>query len=310
MHKRPALRLVAAVAAGGMICALSAGTGAMAAPAAGTAVSPDAVVSDLGTVMSVSPAGPAAAGGGTSGYAGPAGTAEGATAGGPRTIIGKDSRVRVNPTTTYPARAVGLIKIGGQPACTGWLASKNVVVTAGHCVRGGGKKGTWYKNLTFLAGSNGGNAPYGTCKPEKTAALEGWIAHDNPAYDMGFIVLDCAVGDKTGWFSAWWQHGSLDGRPITVQGYPGDKPQTQWKSADRVDVTGPYRLYYKNDTVEGESGSPVWEYRSRGSKYCTADCVMAVHAYGEGAGTHGDNSGTRITQERYTDIKDIIKNNS
>ena len=54
----------------------------------------------------------------------------------PESVIGPDGRVRVNPTTGYPARAVGQIELvdqGDQFICTGWLIDANSILSSGHC---------------------------------------------------------------------------------------------------------------------------------------------------------------------------------
>lgn len=50
---------------------------------------------------------------------------------GTETIIGSDDRINVNPTTTYPARAVVVITFDGG-RCTRWLYGSK---------KGGGTKG-------------------------------------------------------------------------------------------------------------------------------------------------------------------------
>ena len=129
-------------------------------------------------------------------------------------------------------------------------------------------------------------------------APAGWTATADDQYDYGAMKLDCAVGNQTGWFGWWWQAKSLDGQLAKIIGYPGDKAQQQWKSKDYVRYTEARRLFYGNDTVGGNSGSPVFRVRGASEPMCAGPCVMAVHAYG----TYGAypyisyNHGTRVTQ--------------
>ncbi len=53
-------------------------------------------------------------------------------------ILGFDDRFQVLNTSTFPERAVSLITYNGSSYCTGWLVSRDTLVTAGHCVHGGG----------------------------------------------------------------------------------------------------------------------------------------------------------------------------
>ena len=297
----PAL-IVAAIAAGGL------GAAQATAASAGT-VSKDAAVSSTGKVMTTAQAATMVAVAqvhGRSSYAGKSATT---TSSGvrPNSVIGADGRSLVNPTTGYPARATVLItRPGYSPWCTGWMISKDTLLTAGHCVYSGGAGGTWYGGLQFKPGSNGGTAPYGTCSARGTWALNGWVNSADWNYDTGIIKLNCTVGNTVGWYGMYWQTASLNGVGTTVQGYPGDKPSTQWISYDYVRASETEKIYYQNDTIGGESGSPVWTYRSSGA--CTGYCGLAVHAYGVGGSGYAatNNSGTRITQAKYNSYVSII----
>jgi glutamyl endopeptidase len=119
-------------------------------------------------------------------------------------------------------------------------------------------------------------------------------------YDYGAIKLNCDIGETTGWYGMFWKNGSLAGLPTETNGYPGDKPLTQWRSSDRVRVSEGLRVFYRNDTIGGMSGSPVWTKRGPGCPFC----VMAVHAYG----IYGErpfarnNHGARITKQVFDNL--------
>jgi glutamyl endopeptidase len=219
--------------------------------------------------------------------------------GNPESIIGADSRVRVTPTTGFPARATVLITFSAG-RCTGWLIGPNTVATAGHCVHPGGG-GSFYpvSSYRIYSGRNGTSSPYGSCTARKLFSVTGWTAQGKDDFDYGAIKLNCNIGNTTGWYGYFWQSGSLNGLPTIINGYPGDKPLTQWKSTDQVRVTQTRRVFYKNDTVGGMSGAPVYYNRSG-----CGTCSMAVHAYG----TYGsppfsnNNHGTRITQAVFNNL--------
>ena len=215
---------------------------------------------------------------------------------GAESIIGPDNRVRVTPTTSFPARATVLVTFSfGR--CTGWLIGANTVVTAGHCVHPGGG-GSFYPTSSYriYPGRNGAASPYGSCTAKWLASVEGWTVSGSDQYDYAAIKLNCSVGNTTGWYGFFWQEASLTGLPTTINGYPGDKPLTQWRSADRVRSAEVRRVFYQNDTVGGVSGAPVWYNRSG----CGL-CSMAVHAYGA-AGTPPLNHGTRITRPVFSNL--------
>lgn len=219
---------------------------------------------------------------------------------GQESIIGADNRIRVNPTTSFPARATVLITFSAG-RCTGWLIGANTVVTAGHCVHPGGG-GSFYPTSSYRVypGRNGTSSPYGSCTARWVASVTGWTDSGDDRYDYGAIKLNCSVGNTTGWYGFFWQSASLTGLPTTINGYPGDKPLTQWRSTDSVRVTQARRVFYQNDTVGGVSGAPVWYNRSG-----CGICSMAVHAYGvyNGPPFSTNNHGTRITQAVYNNLK-------
>ncbi len=308
------LRGLATVALAGS--ALVAATLAIAAPATAAtdakgSLSPNALVSSTGAVLTpteaaslVSKAGLL---NGTKASTGKLGGASGAST---ESIIGADNRFRVTPTTTYPYRANVLIERStGALHCTGWMVSKDTLLTAGHCVHTGGSSGTWYSGLRFKAGSDGGTAPYGTCLSRGTWALNGWVNSGSTNFDAAIVKLNCTVGNTVGWYGMWWQSASLNGFFTRVSGYPGDKAKQQWMSYDQVRATQTEKIYYQNDTIGGMSGSPVWQFRATGAAFCGGGpCAMAIHTQGTyGTGLNAtNNSGTRITQAKFNTFVSII----
>ena len=217
-------------------------------------------------------------------------------------IIGTDQRKQVNNTKKYPYRAVVLIRFKtpeGASRCTGWMINKNTLATAGHCVYDPGVGWYNYKKFKMYPGYTGSKAPYGSCKAKDLYTVSGWADNGWDDYDYGAIKLKCKVGKKTGWFGYFWTSESLKGRKITIAGYPGDKLLTQWKSKGKVTVSQPRRVFYKNDTTGGMSGSPVY-YK----KPDCGQCSMAVHAYGvyNGPPFHTNNHGTRITEDVFKNL--------
>jgi len=288
--------------------------------AATSAPSPDALVSRSGDVVTpeVARAALAAKGSIPQGSQPSAGTSRRFTATGPwplspdrllspNSVIGPDNRFQVTATTSYPFSATVLILRNGALHCTGWMISKDTMLTAGHCVHTGGSGGSWYSGLTFRPGSNGGTAPFGTLTSRGTWALNGWLNSGSSDYDAAIIKLSSPVGSSTGWFGMWWQTASLDSTFTRVSGYPGDKPSTQWMSYDSVRASQTYRIFYDNDTIGGESGSPVWLYRGSTAPYCAnGPCAMAIHTNGIGSLSSTHNSGTRITQAKFSTFMSIV----
>jgi glutamyl endopeptidase len=213
-------------------------------------------------------------------------------------IIGADTRTRVNPTTGYPARAIALITFTGG-FCTGWFISPDTVATAGHCVHSGGPGGDWRANVKVYPGRNGSLSPYGSCTARRLYSVTGWTGSSDETYDYGAVKLSCTVGNTVGWFGFFWQSASLTGLPTTVAGYPDDKGLQQWKATGTVAVTQTRQVFYKNDTRPGQSGAPIYYNKSD-----CGQCSMGIHAYGlHGSSPHNSNNhGTRITQSVFNNL--------
>jgi glutamyl endopeptidase len=123
---------------------------------ASATASPDSLVSDTGQV--IRSAQPAPAGAVLSGSRG------NPEAAGGESLIGTDTRTPVTDTSTFPARAIGLITRNGGAWCTGYLISKDTVLTAGHCVHPGDTGGPFYGGLLqFWPGRDGSDPRWGSC---------------------------------------------------------------------------------------------------------------------------------------------------
>src|SRR5215470_16644591 len=211
----------------------------------------------------------------------------------PDSIIGPvDGRVQEYSTTTYPWGAITHLEmsIGG---CTGFLLSRDTIVTAGHCVYNGG----WATSYTAYPGRNGANyTPYGSCSGGSADLWTNtlWVSTGSEDYDYGMIKLTCDIGYSTGWFGWWYNEGeNLVGQYFYVEGFPGDKPYgTMWWDGDTVVSQTSRRVFYNIDTYPGESGSPFYRYRSSSEGLCAGWCITGIHTTGGSV-----NGGTRFNSE-------------
>lgn len=209
-------------------------------------------------------------------------------------ILGNDERFPVY-TQAYPYRATARITYNGTSYCTGWLVSKDTLVTAGHCIHDGGSTGNWRTpaSLRIYPGFADGYAPYGSCGAREIYSSYAWVTQANSDADVGVIKLDCAIGNSTGYFSYLvTTPGSTD--LLTISGYPGDKAggQQQWASHGYLSFATPGKLYYDNDTYSGMSGAPLWLENGN----ITAQAV-ALHTSSTYTVDGESNAGTRISQE-------------
>lgn len=218
-------------------------------------------------------------------------------------IIGTDTRVRTY-TNTFPRRAVVLITFSAG-RCSGWLIGKDTVITSGHCVhKGGGGAANWYPRSSYriYPGRNAASSPYGVCTAKSIHSVNGWVNSAKDDYDYGAIKLNCTVGNSTGWFGFYWTSSSLTNEPTIITGYPGDKTDlSQWEGVDKVQVTQALRIFYKNDTVGGMSGSPVWNDKNG---TMTGAYGFGIHGYGtyNGAPYSSNNHATRITKAVFDNL--------
>ncbi|GAA2683827.1 MULTISPECIES: serine protease [Actinosynnema] len=208
-------------------------------------------------------------------------------------VIGPDGRVQEAAPAAFPWGAVAHLETD-QGGCTGFMLSRDVLVTAGHCVHFGG---SWVTSYTVTPGRTGGSAPFGRCGGgiADVWTTSAWINGYPSDHDYGLVKLTCDIGDRTGWFGWWYNTGeNLVGQQFYVEGYPGDKPYgTMWWDGDTSYSQSANKLWYWVDTARGQSGSPVYRYNSTTAGLCGGWCVTAIHTNGV-AGGNPANSGTRL----------------
>ena len=215
-------------------------------------------------------------------------------------IIGRDDRIRIHATQSYPWRAICSLRIrtrtGKTYVGTGWFINARTVMTAGHCVYLH-NEGGWAQSITVMPGRNGSSLPYGASTATSFRSVTGWTTGPNPDFDYGCIILPTRnrLGARTGSFGfAYMGDSSLKQKYLNLSGYPADKPAgTQWYHHRRVKRVTSRRVFYDIDTMGGQSGSPVW-YINNGKRY-----AVGIHAYGASTG----NSATRITKPVFNLMK-------
>jgi glutamyl endopeptidase len=219
-------------------------------------------------------------------------------------VIGADDRVRINPTTSYPWRAIAHLAIvrgdGSTSACTGWFIGPHTVATAGHCVFRS-DRGGWNQSVTVTPGRNGNTTPFGSQVVQRSGmrSVLGWTRDGNTNFDYGAIILpNNNLGNAVGWFGfAALSDGSLNGMTANLSGYPSDKAfGTQWFHARSISSVDSRRVYYQIDTFGGQSGSPVWRYLN-GQRH-----GVAIHTNGTGGCGGSNNCGTRIVQAVFDNL--------
>ncbi|MBB4894711.1 V8-like Glu-specific endopeptidase [Streptomyces olivoverticillatus] len=138
--------------------------------------------------------------------------------------------------------------------------TKNMVVTAGHCVHGGKGMG-WHSKWTYVPAYWNGNAPYGRWSYHYARTFNGWIQKSDFDLDVAILNLWDNGGrlvDRVGGNGLGVNYGFK--QKVTVWGYPADPPYngsrpyycqnlTTWKHSK-------YQVGVGCTMVGGASGGP------------------------------------------------------
>lgn len=71
-------------------------------------------------------------------------------------------------------------------------ANRDLVVTAGHCVKDGA--GEWAENWTFVPGYDGGRQPYGAFPARRMFVAGPWSRSGDDDYDVGMVAVETLDG--------------------------------------------------------------------------------------------------------------------
>jgi V8-like Glu-specific endopeptidase len=85
---------------------------------------------------------------------------------------------------------------GSDYACSGSVVrslSRDLVVTAGHCVHGG-RGGMFAQNVVFVPGFRYGTAPYGLWTARYLTTTPAWAVRGDFNADTGFVLLNTRAG--------------------------------------------------------------------------------------------------------------------
>ncbi|MGV9329787.1 trypsin-like serine peptidase [Streptosporangium sandarakinum] len=103
-------------------------------------------------------------------------------------------------------------------------ANRDLVVTAGHCVKDGA--GAWADNWVFVPGYDRGRQPYGQFTARRMFVAGPWARGADDSYDVGMVALNTRngrhLGDVVGAQEI--AFGTPRGRPAHGFGFPADAP--------------------------------------------------------------------------------------
>lgn len=219
-----------------------------------------------------------------------------------KAIIGPDDRIVVRNPKEYPYSAIARMivkgKCGHQWECSGFMVSKNFLMTAGHCVICTECK-QWAKSITFYFGYKSSKS-YALKYTGKWRAWAGdiFVYGERMDLDYAYIKLDQNIGDKVGWFGiSALSDSNMIGERISVAGYRDGilKIDTGYMEPYDANV-----LLHNVDTVGGNSGCPIYD-----SSYYAVAIHIAGNYYNREVSDAGSvNYGRRITRNLYSFMKD------
>ena len=194
-------------------------------------------------------------------------------------ICGKDERVQVDPMTSPPYQWICYLWIKSTSGNEWHFGSgfkihlpgvnRTAIVTAGHCTYVDGAYAD--KIIVTFPGH-----PATHVDPKDLFAAPEFIKSGSPDHDYGLILLPepGTSDDGFGW-SAIVADEELKDRIVTNCGYPADKDRgTMWITGGKITRYTTNMIFYMNDTMGGQSGSPVYTWHDG---YWT---VIGVHSYG------------------------------
>ena len=220
-----------------------------------------------------------------------------------RSIIGDDGRIMITDRTAYPYSAISYLDIDYPCGCTnegtGFMASKNCMLTAGHYIICP-NHGTEASTITAYFGYQSNSNYWFMAVATSSTAV---IYHDpeftgsEKNYDYGYVVFNTDVGNTTGWFGlAARNNSTLNGIWISVSGYD----QSVLKRSDgTITSVSTKRIKYDADTATTQSGSPVYF-----NDPTYGNLVVAIPTHGTDL-LNWKNSGGRITSEFINELADL-----
>jgi V8-like Glu-specific endopeptidase len=189
---------------------------------------------------------------------------------------------------------VGTVNVSvGNHSCSGSAlnsGSKQLVITAGHCVHGGAG-GAYYDNWIFIPAYDNGNQPYGQFAAKQFRTFNTWTDSSDFGRDVSMVTTypndsGAVVNVVGGNGLAWNFPKSL---PITILAYPVDPPFTgtdqQYCSGTTMDLGSTIGL--RCNFTGGSSGAP-WLKDYDGSTGLVNGAMSTLRTDGTNAASYFD----------------------
>ena len=163
--------------------------------------------------------------------------------------------------------------------------AKDLLITAAHCINGGGDGDGYTQDIVFIPDYRDGDAPFGIWTPERLLVAPQWAKSADPDFDVGFVVLAPHDGQNIEQVLGASQLATDSGYRylVRVTGYPAsvNAPITCLNWTSRQSAT---QLRFDCDGYTGgTSGSPwVTHFNSRSR---TGTIVGVIGGYQQGGDT-------------------------
>jgi hypothetical protein len=171
-------------------------------------------------------------------------------------------------------------KPDGDYMCSAQFISKNVLLTAAHCVRDD-KSGDFWQNITFFLQYDKGrsSAKY---TQKCVATFNGWVQPGNEKYLSDFAMILVNEDSKTGWFGTQWDWQGAYNKATKI-GYPvgiSEGEVIQVLPGPISIAEGIVELRHGDPNEQGGSSGGAWigDYDTQGSP--DLNHIISVESFG------------------------------
>lgn len=194
-------------------------------------------------------------------------------------VGGKDER-KVFNLKAYPYRTIGRLRNADGSTCTGTMVGPQVMLTAQHCLKYD-RDGKLLK-LVFTPGLFKGERPWGSYRAINAYYVQRKtdLSYRSASLDFALVVLNKPVGDRVGWMGTKVLPNSwINTELFESAGYPQDYRgrsiifrNGRVREVTRFEAGSALMIESDVDTINGQSGSPLFRKNGSGGYEIVAVC--------------------------------------